>query len=241
MARAVTHIFGLMAALAAAGCGDHQFSVQYAPEFSRTDVRTVSVFGVFRDGRISPEAWDQLGPRLSSPFSARVCESAYTEQLVAAEPALSSAVDDYARANGVTDDLLDQFSPMAKGDAILLVTVAGRPPQPIASTGGGPQHQQPTMAGMGRRGGGMGGGARVEPTMGPTTDRNSFEVSALLFSTRLHHTVAVVAMTYTGKSVDEAFASFAAKLNTELHGMTCTGWKPDVHVDDQRIREAISR
>lgn len=236
LARAVTRTLGgaafLLAALAT-GCADHQFSVQYAPEFSRAGIRTVSVFGIFRDGRMSPDAWDLLGPRLSAPFGKGVCETAYTDRLVSSEPALSSAVDDFARANGVTDELLDQFVPMAEGDAILLVTVAGRPPQ-TTHEGTASTRPPPTMGSVSHHG----GMRQVDRT---TTDHNSFDLTAVLFSTRLHRSVAAVAMTYTGKSIDEAYARFATRLGTELQGTACTGWKADVHIDEQHIRDAMAR
>jgi hypothetical protein len=71
---------------------------------------------------------------------------------------------------------------------------------------------------------------------GSTTDRSIFEVSASLFSVRLHRSVAFVGMTYSGSSTDEALKKFADKLRAEMPGSACSGWKWDVHIDDEPIR-----
>jgi hypothetical protein len=76
-----------------------------------------SILGVFEDGRMSADAWDRLGPKLSRAFGKNACEVAYTAGLLSSKPRLAAAIDAYARDNGVTDDLLEQISPLAKGDA----------------------------------------------------------------------------------------------------------------------------
>src|SRR5207244_3335524 len=119
------------------------------------------------------------------------CEVAYGDKLLTTAPGLSSAVDDYARANGVTDDLLDRLAPMAKGDTIMILTIAGRPPQPIGDKGAqvsSPAPSQPMMRGRRGLAGGMPSGS--SETL-PRTDNNVFEMSASLFSIRLHRSVAM--------------------------------------------------
>ncbi len=225
-------------------CADDgtQFSVKHAPEFVTTGAK-VSVFGIFKDGRMTPESWDAIGPRLSRAFGKpTVCGVAYGERLVSTAPALSSAVDDYARANGVTDDLLDQFGPMATGDAIVVITIAGHPPQPIAASELPRQAPAQSPRNMGGMGGRQGAGQMAPPARDlHPTDRSLFEVSATLFSVRLHRSVGVIAMTYSGANVDQAIDKFAARLAEELPGASCTDWNWDTHVDDERIRKMIDR
>jgi hypothetical protein len=232
-------LVGLVALVGACGDGGASFNVKHAPEFTTTGAK-VSVFGIFKDGRMTPESWDAIGARLSRPFGkTTACEVAYGEKLVSSAPALSSAVDDYARANGVTDDLLDQFAPMAKGDAILLVTIAGHPPQPIAASELPKQApaQSPRAMG-GRRGSSQ---MSAPPRDQHPTDRSVFEVSATLFSVRLHRSVGVISMTYSGASVDEALDKFTERLTEELPGAACTDWNWDAHVDDEKIRKMMEQ
>ncbi len=239
--RRVRSWFGIGILLGAAGCADGgaDFTVKHAPEFSTSNTK-VSVFGIFKDGRMTPESWDAIGVRLSRPLGkTSACEVAYSEKLATTTPALSSAVDDYARANGVTDDLLDQFAPMAKGDAILLITIAGHPPQPIAASSLPTQTPSQSPRNMGGR---RGSSQMSAPARDPhPTDRSVFEVSATLFSVRLHRSVGVVSMTYSGASVDEAIDKFTARLTEELPGASCTDWNWDAKVDDERIRKMIEQ
>jgi len=69
----------------------------------------VSVFGIFRNGRMSPGSWTEFAATLSLPFSQTACQAAYTDDLVSANAELTSAVDDYAKENGVSDELVDSL------------------------------------------------------------------------------------------------------------------------------------
>jgi hypothetical protein len=227
------------------GCGfnDATYATSYAPGLRR-EGQTVSVFGVYKDGRMSAEEWSELGPRFSTALGGALCESLHGDVLLANDRAAADAVDDNARADGVTDPLLDLFAPAAPADAILVFTVAGRlpttrPPTIVDQPGlSSPRNPR----GMGARGAGTAGGgiSRVE-SGGRTTSSGSLDaldMSARLYSVREHHTVAVVALTYTGKSLDEAIAGFIVKLRAELPGMTCKAWNRDVRVDADRVRAA---
>ncbi len=222
------------AASASCGGGDAHFDVKYAPGFPQASTK-VSVFGVFKDGRVSAESWDELGPRVSPAFGGGLCETAYSAELLATRPGLASAVDDFARANGVTDSLLDLFGAAAKGEIILFFTVSGH-----VSPRSNPPSQQVTgaPAQMGR-GGGMGRrqptSSMSEPTRGK--DRGStFEVSATMYSVHLHTSVALVTMTYSGPSAEEALKAFAEQLKAAIPSASCTGWNFSVPVDEERIR-----
>jgi hypothetical protein len=215
---------------------DTGFSVNYAPEFSHAS-SSVSVFGVFGDGQMNPRAWDYLRRRLSSPFNDDACTAAYNDEMVTSTPALSSAVDQSARTSGVTDDLLDQFGPAAKGDIIMLITVAGRPPQAIDQPLPDSQPQSSRASAAARRG----ANANADPMRKKKvdTDKNAFEVTASFFSVRLHRSVGLVDMTYSGPNTDEAVKKFADKLKAELPGASCSGWNRDVHVDEKRILDIV--
>ena len=113
-----------VALLFASACADDaQFTTRFASDFTPAQ-HVVSVLGVFKDGQMNSESWEALGPRLSAPFGA-TCDTAYAA-LVASNQPLSAAIDDYVRANGPGDELLEQLAPAATGDVILVFTVAGK-------------------------------------------------------------------------------------------------------------------
>ena len=70
--------------------------------------------------------------------------------------------------------------------------------------------------------------------------RPCFSVSASLFSVSEHRSVGLVALAYSGPSVDEAVKKLADRLGVELPGSTCTGWDwGAAKIDDQKIREMV--
>jgi hypothetical protein len=228
--------------VSAASCGSEevQFTTHLASDFQQTSHAKLSVFGVFRDGRMNSEAWDEFGPKLTAALRASPCEVAYSNELVSSDGPLSAAVDDYARANGVTDDLLGAFAPKAQGDSILLITIAGHPPRSLGDAGA-PRRGAPQQQSMG---GGMGGGGRrgmggaqpyVDPRSG--TDRSEFDIAASVYSIAQNHSIALISMSYSGRSVDEAVTKFSQKLGETLPGAACVGWKADVKVDEAAVRK----
>lgn len=221
----------------ATGCGaeDSRFAVNYAPEFAPSTPHTVSIFGVFKDGRMDSEAWDDVAPRFSNLFGQRACNAAFGVDLVTNNPPLASAVDEYTRNYGVTDPLVDEFAASAKGDLILVLSIAGKPRS--ASTDGEPGPEPP--APMNRR---SGGARRGPPPPGdphrPAGSSRPVEVSVSLFSVPLRRSVASVAERYAGKSGDEAIANLEEKLREGLSGAGCAGWDFDAHpVDASRVHE----
>lgn len=119
--------------LATGSCGDPNasFTTKLASDFPPSG-HTVSVFGVFKEGRMSPEAWGDLGGKLSAAFAGTACAAEYSDELLASNAPLSSAIDDYARANGIGDELLDAVAPAATGDLVVVFTIAGK----VAAAGG---------------------------------------------------------------------------------------------------------
>jgi hypothetical protein len=232
-----------MAFAAAAACGstDASFTSRLASDFAPAR-HVVSVLGAYRDGQMSADTWNLIGPKISPSLGAANCDAAYAFALVSTHGAVSSAIDDYTRSNGPTDDLLAQLAPAAKGDLILVLTLAGRvrshsndaeSPASVSGT--------PAIGGRGSAGGARGGAiapSRREPRSARETD--AFEMSASLFSIALRRSVALVAMQYSGASADEAVAQFAAKLARVLPAATCAGWNWAAAVDAEQIRRSIS-
>ncbi len=183
---------------------------------------------------MSPDAWDALGPKLSPGLGKATCEVAYSNGLVSSNARLAEAIDDYVEANGVTDDLLEQVGPLAKGNAILSITVAGDVAAPDAGahpSAAAPAFQ-PTRGRGGRR-------RRTMPSAPPadrSADDSGFEIAASVYSIRLHRSVALVHMTYAGRSLDEAIDKFRHELARDLLDATCAGWDWSVDIDEDRIR-----
>ncbi len=220
----------LAAALVLPACGDDSFHVQRAPEFPKASGAALSIFGVYRDGRLAPEAWDSFRSHLAPLFGTSPCEPGYPDILTTSGTPALQAVDDFSRANGVTDELLDHLAPAAKGDLVLLITMTGRPGKPTESDNLGPSAAAPSMRGGGRRGqGGV-------PTKKPVVDTNTFEAVGIVFSVKAHHSVAAIRLAYTGASLEDALQSFMTKLGAELPQATCAGWKGDLRIDASDIR-----
>ncbi len=228
-------------ALAAASCSNEAvFTTRYASDFT-PGRHVASVLGVYRDGRMSSDAWGTIGARISRSLGSTECKVAYAEPLVSENGALWSAIDDYARNNGPTDDLLAQLAPAAQGDLVMVLTLAGRVRTRSEDKGEGlsPPSSQPSA--MGGRGGGMGAGQGRAPPPGRSgrrepADTNALDLSASLFSVAQGRSVALVAMEYSGVSADEAIALFASKLAQALPGTSCAGWIWGDKVDAGRIR-----
>jgi cytochrome c551/c552 len=260
--------WGKLAICLVAGCATSvdsqpQFSVTREADFSKD--ASVSVFGIFRNGRLSPGSWADFGAGLSLPFSQKACEAAYTNDLVNANPGLTSVVDDYAKENGVSDELLDRFAPLAKGDMIMVIGMMGQPTR-VMTDAGAEKTSKPAKAqsspgqgnysgagtgpgggrGMGRGGGGgLGrggfGGRRPAPASSehPKPERGVWEVSASFFSVSLHHSVGQVTMTYSGQNSEGALKAFADKLGTEMPGVLCRGWDWSAGIDSDSLRKML--
>jgi hypothetical protein len=229
-------LFGIAIAFGVIGCGESGFHVRYAPGFSAKG-RHISVFGVKRDGLMNRAGWAALGPNLSPPFNGSSCEVAYSEDFFSAQPALSTTVDDYVRANGVSDDLLAQLAPAARGDTIMLFTIAGHPLQPSNEVGSQIQPAaMPSASSRGspRRGRRSGGGLAPEKS---SSSGEPFNLSATFYSVADRRSVAVVEYDYSGARIDEAINAFRNKLEEEFPGSTCAGWDWTAHLDENGIKQ----
>jgi hypothetical protein len=243
-----------------ASCADDaEFSAKFAPDYPQTPHASVSTFGVFKDGRMSAEAWDALAPLLMSPGGVDAalssediagtggdagapppsdCPAAFDTALVAKDMNLFTAVDSYTRANGVTDGLLDKLAQSAKGDLIMVVTISGHVPVPQKDGGG----EAPAMQGPSAPMGGSGRGGMVGRRGMPGTsmrrggeERQSLDMAASFYSRSLKRAVGVVGMSYTGKNPDEALRQFAAKLKATLGVSPCAGWS-ELHLTEDALQ-----
>ncbi len=200
---------------------------------------------MYRDGQLSTESWSSLAPRISPALGAARCDAAYVAPIAPDHAALWSAVEDYARSNGPTDELLAQLAPAANGDLILVVTVAGKVPEhhKAQASGDSPPPPTPTMGGRGGmgggRGGGMGGGGGRpgRESFGSGASADALDLSASLYSVAEGRSVGLIGLEYSGATADDAFALFAAKVAQVLHGTRCVGWNWDAKIDADRLRQ----
>jgi hypothetical protein len=215
---------------------DTRFSTSFAPDFSHAR-HTVSVFGVFKDGQMSSEAWGALRPRLEPVLGASRSEGACSTALASIDSRLLAAVDDYARENGPTDDLLAQLAPAAQGDLILVLMEAGRLPTPEKVS----VVDSPAPRGPGAAGGHGSGGFAVFGSRrhAEHVNRDVLQLSASLFSVAQGQSVALIELQYSGTSFEEAVKAFAARLAQSLPETTCSGWNRNVKLDEERIRSLV--
>jgi len=243
MSRLLQVPLGLL--LLAAGCGrEAVYATTFAPDFSPPH-HVVSVLGVYKDGQMSSEAWDAIAARVSRSLGAASCEAAYSRSATSPNEALWSAVDEYTLANGPTDDLLAKIAPAALGDLVLVVIVAGKLPTPKKIKIQDEKQNRQAAGNLGPQGGtgGPGGGAGLTRNHGPMfrppappPEVDQLDLSASLFSVPKAASVALVALKYSGESVDDAIAGFTAKLASALPGATCTGWNWEAKIDPEAIR-----
>jgi hypothetical protein len=223
--------------LGLAGCGEQSFRVNYAPSFSRS-ARHISVFGVKRDGLLSQDGWAALGPEQAAPFDGKSCALAYAEGSFSERPDLEDDLGEYVRTNGVTDELLALIAPAAKGDTIMLVTIAGRVQQPEDTKDRNSSAQASAPFSGGGRGGrrhGRGGTASSSSSNSNSSAADPFTVSATFYSVAEHRSVGFVELTYSGKHMDEALDEFRTKLEAEFPGSSCSGWDWSAKIDQAGI------
>jgi hypothetical protein len=229
----------LLCALSIAACAEDPVTVQYAPGLARAG-RRISIFGIERDGQMSRSGWAALGPYASRPFSEEPCELAYSDEVFNAAPDLASTMDAYVRENGVTAELLEQLAPAAKGDLVMVLTVAGHPLEAVEDPrGAGYQRSLPPSMSMGSsshhhgRGRPQASGATKQESASDT-----FVVSASFFSVHERRAVGMASMRYSGANTDDALAKFTTRLEHDFPGSSCSGWDWTVHLDSTKLRPA---
>lgn len=214
------------ALLVLAGCVDSTtFHVSFAPNAARAN-RGISTLGVQRDGVMSREGWRALGPEQPAPFGGQLCAVAFSAESLESTPGVVGAIDAYVRANGATEQLLEQVAPAAIGDTLLFFSISGAATRtgsaalgqaPMPGTRGG--RSMGGGGGRGQRAGGLGAAGTVRGDSG-----DGFHVRATLFSVSERRTVANIEMNYSGTNLGEALMAFRARLEAELPGAHCAGW-----------------
>jgi hypothetical protein len=212
-------LFAISGVLSCAG-SNTQLDAKFAPEMQSSPHATIAVLGVMKAGRMSADAWIDLSPAIAPAFGGS-CPVAFDDKL---DGAVASAVDRQARENGVTESLFGAFVGATDADLVMLVEVSGQLPatkasHPISFRGGAPR------------------GAMPSPTDDDDDEsHDALEMSASVYSARLHRSVGTVSMRYTGKSAREALDRFAQKLGASLQGTRCTGWKQGAWPDPDAIK-----
>jgi hypothetical protein len=222
----------LLLAASAGGCipkvqWELQSSTGYVPSG-----HAVSVFGVYKDGQMSSEAWDSLRTRLEPALGGRACEIADGNRSPG-DATVFTAIDDYARTNGPTDALLSQLAPAAEGDLILVLVEAGQLPahekvSVVNSTAPGPSGTTQGKAGFSL----YPADKRAQRGQG-----DLLQFTATLFSVAQGRSVALLDMRYSGDSLDEAETEFTTRLRGLLPAASCKGWNWSAGVDADRIRK----
>jgi hypothetical protein len=228
-----------LAALAlglSSGClADASFQSKTAPDFPVAATNTVSVLGVYKDGMMSADAWDTFGGRLSKPFGSEKCDVAYGPRHLTKDLSLVSAIEEYARDNGVSDELLSEIAKGAKSDIVVVYTVAGH----VKKEGGDKSEKSslftrgPTPQPIQR-----GSGVRTPPPRGSRAARIAgaqFTMSASFYATKQHRSVGYLSMRYAGTSEEEAFAAFNDKIAGILPHASCIPFE-DAEIDAEKIR-----
>jgi hypothetical protein len=240
--RVASYVAALAAVASACGSQSARTGTKFASDFAPTG-HVVSLLGVFKDGQMNVDAWETMGPKIAPSLGAPECAAGYSEALSSDNAALTSAIDDYARSNGPTDELLAQLAPAARGDLIVVITFAGKlpvaTPKPSVATNSGPMG----VGQSGSRGAGPAGGgrraSRRSPASASAPDPNELDISATLFSVAKGRSVGQVAMQYTGESVDDALTQFAAQLQQALPQARCEGWDWTAKIDPDHLRQMI--
>jgi hypothetical protein len=211
----------LVLLLATASCaeGSADFHAKYEADFAPAPT-TVSVFGVFHDGRMSHEAWEKVGPKLSAALGQKACEEGYGEGLASGRPELFATVDQSVRDEGITEELLERLAPSAEGDTLLVVTFNAHT---TISRGieGGPSPSA-TMPGSGGRARGVRGPSAPH---GRGAALDEIGISGTLFSVRRHRSVARLSMVYAGSNLDDAIGKFVGRIGALVPGSRCVGWR----------------
>jgi len=204
------------------------FETKLAHDF-RPAHHTVSVLGVYKDGRMALGAWESLSTYFAPAFGPKACPAGFDE-LVNANQDLANAIDAYARDEGPSGKLLAQIAPAAQGDLILVVTYAGQIPAktdedpraaaaPVNNSMGTKRHQ--------RRNAGAAESARRD---------DQLDISASFFSVQQNRPVAIVSMAYTGDTVKDAMTRFGAEVARGLPDLKCAGWDLATKIDPATVK-----
>ncbi|HVW25654.1 MAG TPA: hypothetical protein VHC69_09805 [Polyangiaceae bacterium] len=215
----------LALALTTCACGA-DVTTYRAPNYAPRRV-TLSVLGVFKNGRMDAAAWNDWAPTIADATGDETCTAAFDDRMEKAAPALFNELDESTRQDGVTDEILDRVAPSALGNAIMILEVFGRPTpmKKAEDVEASPQQAPPASAplsGRGRGRGRLGGANQSAARNGPPTD--ALEVSIGVYSIRDQQVIASVQMHPDAGESADALQKLSEKLRETLHGAKCAGW-----------------
>lgn len=196
--------------------GGASVSVKYAPEFVPGPT-TVSILGVYRSGRMSPEAWTAMGPALSAALGQKRCPVGFSDKLRRVNPDQYAAIDELTKSDGITDELLSEVAPQAVGETVVVINVHGR-----ITEAKGDQAEPAARSVSGRRSRGPGRGHAPVSSYAPSP---GLAISASLYSVKLRRSVAKLQTSYGGTELEEGLARFAKEFAKVMPGSTCLGWR----------------
>ncbi len=215
---------GISLALFLSACGEAsaRFDVKHEPDFPPSKP-TVSVFGVFRNGRLDAEVSGQVGPRLAAALGQRSCGVAYGGVLSREDPEFTATLEEHAQTDGVTDELLEKVAPLAGGELILVLSMQGEAKVRSLSVAeiNGNTGPQASMRGAPMR-------RAYVPSRMRGLSAPGLAVKATLYSVKQRRSVARVTMSYDGPTMDDAINRLAAELGQVLPGASCQPWRVDV-------------
>ncbi|HEX4336181.1 MAG TPA: hypothetical protein VH062_09725 [Polyangiaceae bacterium] len=207
------------------GCGT-DVTVNRTPAYVPGAV-TLSVFGVFKNGRMDPAAWDEWAPTIAAAVGSATCPAAFDDHMEKSVPALFSELDESTQQDGITDELLDRAAASARGDALLVIETFGgatlsRKRGSADATPAPPPAPTSPPAGRHRGRGGMRGAPAQSAS--PEPPRDALDVSVGVYSIREHEVTASVRLHTDGTASPDTLRELSAKLRETLHGARCAGW-----------------
>jgi hypothetical protein len=228
--------YGFAVVAASMACADTNPHVvaQFAANFAPAG-RSVSVFGVFKDGRMSSSHWSMLSTRLAAGIGGEACENGF-DTLTSSAPATADAIAHYAMAEGPDDTLLAKVAPSASGDLVLVLGIAGQLQAPAAHNAQAGAPSASTSIASSPRMSGHGGHRAPYATMGNTPRRettqeaDTLDLTASFYSVKAMGFVALIQLKYAGTDVDEALKEFALLLSQKLPQLHCVGWAWDANL-----------
>ena len=184
---------------------------------------TLSVLGVFKNGRMDPGAWNEWAPTIVAAVGDETCTAAFDDRMEKAAPALFTELDEQTRQDGITDELLDRAASNARGGAILVVEVFGGV-SPVKKPGNeAPAPAAPPPSTM--RGQGRGRRRSMAPSAAPPRQsHDQLDVSVGVYSLHEHQVMASVEMHADAGGSSDELRAFSDKIRAMLHGAKCAGW-----------------
>jgi hypothetical protein len=212
----------LTLALASCAAGDIQIRTTREPALAEAGP-SVSIVGVYRDGRLSASYWGDLGPFIARALGSDRCEAAWGDRLRREAPDLYARIDEGSRSHGITDDLIEALAPRAEGGLILTLRSSGHLPYKRDVTG----LIRRTPDDEARRKREQEDRAAPAPSDKPEelADQSALELSASLYSVRARATVARIEMRYTGSRLEDAMQAFRRDLQALVPDAHCVGWR----------------